>query len=325
VPARVTPDGVPAHAAPELRIGASPTLAPSSISEIDVEEVLLPQAWLPAADEFSEADAQSRIFTARAAPPNGDAGPRGAITEAAFNLFRAALQPAPPKSGDGAHYLNQSAPLDPSPSPDGSQRATNNAGIATARTNMPPPPFRGALPSAQPIVPPSITADAPLAVIAHRLLGDTEAAIARQTLLQIASLPDRGEVAVPHADLGTPRWAFEIPFATSGGTAIAQFEISRDGGASAIEAAKQVWRARFSLDVEPAGPVHALVSWSGDTTSVRIWAERPATAGQLRAGASQLSDALNRAELPPGDIVIRQGAPTQSVSAPTGHFLDRAL
>ena len=45
-----------------------------------------------------------------------------------------------------------------------------------------------------------------------------------------------------------------------------------------VEAAKRVWRARFSLDVEPAGPVHALVSLTGEKTSVRMWAERPATA-----------------------------------------------
>jgi hypothetical protein len=34
-----------------------------------------------------------------------------------------------------------------------------------------------------------------------------------------------------------------------------------------------MWRARFSPDVEPAGPVHALISLQGDKTSVRIWAE----------------------------------------------------
>ena len=85
------------------------------------------------------------------------------------------------------------------------------------------------------------------------------------------------------------------------------------------------WRARFSLDVEPAGPVHALISLSGERTSVRMWAERPATAEQLRAGIPQLSQALSRAELRPGDVVIRAGAPTQAASARAGHFLDRAL
>ena len=122
-----------------------------------------------------------------------------------------------------------------------------------------------------------------------------------------------------------PRWNFEIPFVTPQGTAMAQFEISRDGGGVEVEAAKRIWRARFSLDVEPAGPVHALVSLSGDKTSVRMWAERPATAAQLRAGAAQLSQALSKAELTPGDIVIRDGAPPQASPAPAGHFLDRAL
>ncbi len=61
----------------------------------------------------------------------------------------------------------------------------------TVRTNTPPPPFRGALPAAQPVALPSLTPDTPLATSAHHLLGDTDAAIARQTLLQVASLPDR--------------------------------------------------------------------------------------------------------------------------------------
>ena len=88
-------------------------------------------------------------------------------------------------------------------------------------------------------------------------------------------------------DPAAPRWSFEIPFATPQGTAMAQFEISRDGGGNEVEAAKRVWRARFSLDVEPAGPVHALISLNGERTSVRMWAERPATAAQLRAGAER--------------------------------------
>jgi hypothetical protein len=175
------------------------------------------------------------------------------------------------------------------------------------------------------MLPPSLTPDMPLAAAVHHLLDDTDAAIARQTLLQVASLPDRADIAGPRTDPAAPRWNFEIPFATPGGTAIAQFEISRDGATSEIEAARRVWRARFSLDVEPAGPIHALISLSGDKTSVRMWAERPATATQLRAGASQLSQALSRAELQPGDIVIRDGAPLQSKPAPAGHFLDRAL
>jgi hypothetical protein len=158
----------------------------------------------------------------------------------------------------------------------------------------------------------------------QHLLNDTDGAIARQTLLQIASLPAQTDPTA-RTDLSAPRWNFEIPFATPQGTAVAQFEISRDDGGSAIEPAKRIWRARFSLNVEPAGPVHALVSLNGERTSVRMWAERPATASQLRAGVSQLSQALSRADLRPGDIVVRDGAPVQVAAAPAGHFLDRAL
>ena len=168
-------------------------------------------------------------------------------------------------------------------------------------------------------------ADAPLATTVRHLLDDTDAAIARQTLLQVASLPDRPDASGSRIDPAIPRWNFEIPFATPQGTAMAQFEISRDGGGNEVEAAKRVWRARFSLDVEPAGPVHALISLIGDRTSVRMWAERPQTASLLRAGASDLSQALSQAELAPGDIVIREGTPPQPHPAKAGHFLDRAL
>jgi hypothetical protein len=159
----------------------------------------------------------------------------------------------------------------------------------------------------------------------QHLLADTDGAIARQTLLQVASLTGQTDQATGRLDPSASRWNFEIPFATSRGTAIAQFEISREGSSKAVETAKPVWRARFSLDVEPAGPIHAVISLNGARTSVRMWAERPATASQLRAKASELSQALTRADLQPGDIVVRDGAPVQPAAAPAGHFLDRAL
>ena len=62
----------------------------------------------------------------------------------------------------------------------------------TFHTNTPPPPIRGApLHHAQPIAQPTIAPHAPLEATAHHLLDDTDAAIARQTLLQVASSPDR--------------------------------------------------------------------------------------------------------------------------------------
>lgn len=270
---------------------AEPPLAPSLSPDADAPDIRLPQGRLAAAGDLPASSGGSRAASA-----------------AALNMLQ-----------DGLQELGNAPP----PAM-GSAKELRHSGEVAFQANT-PPPFRGAQPSAQPVALPSLPADAPPATLARQLLGDTDAAIARQTLLQVASLPDRIDAPAPRFDPAAPRWHFEIPFATLQGTAMAEFEISRDGGGSEAEAAKRIWQARFSLDVEPAGPVHALVSLIGETTSVRMWAERPETAMQLRAGAAQLSHALTKAELQPGDIVIGDGRPPQSAPAPAGHFLDRAL
>ncbi|PDT91709.1 flagellar hook-length control protein FliK [Bradyrhizobium sp. Y36] len=206
----------------------------------------------------------------------------------------------------------------------GSNKAVPDGHIFEAAARATPPPFRGALPAPQPIASPSLAPGTPLPATVHRLLDETDAAIARQTLLQVASLPDRTDPSGHRIDPAVPQWNFEIPFATPQGTAMAQFEISRDGGNESADPARQAWRARFTLNVEPAGPVHALITLSGDKTFVRMWAERPATAQQLRAGIGELNQALTRAELKPGDILVRDGTPPQPAPARAGHFLDRA-
>lgn len=207
----------------------------------------------------------------------------------------------------------------------GSNKAVPDGHLFEAATQATtPPPFRGALPASQAVALPSLTPDTPFAAAVHRLRDDTDAAIARQTLLQVASLPDRTDGSGHRADPAVPQWNFEIPFATPQGTAMAQFEISRDGGNESADPATRAWRARFSLNVEPAGPVHALITLNGDKTFVRMWAERPATAQQLRAGIGELSQALTRAELKPGDIIVRDGTPPQPAPVRAGHFLDRA-
>jgi Flagellar hook-length control protein FliK len=286
-----------------------PSVAPSLSPEVETQEVLSPVARMPGPDDSGPLANIERILLS-ATPLN--AGSRAAATGPALNLLQEALQPMARIVGSN---VDLPAPL--------LQNGRNDE--ITFHTSTPPPPFRGALPSAQPVAAPSIAPNAPLATSAHHLLADTDAAIARQTLLQVASLPDRVDGAGARIDQAIPRWNFEIPFVTPQGTAMAQFEISRDAGGNEVEATKRVWRARFSVDVEPAGPVHALVSLNGDTTSVRMWAERPATAAQLRAGAAQLSQALSKAKLQPGDILIREGTPPQPTPARAGHFLDRAL
>ena len=311
-----------AQPAPQAAAAPSPaTGAPPLSPDFEPQEVYLPQARLPVTGDFDEPAGTNQTLFTRVS----DAGVRAAATGAALNLLQEVLQGGGRGADIGEEFgLDGDLGAGPSPRAAPANGATEN-NVFIVRTNTPSPPFRGALPAAQPVTLPTLSAAAPASDVTRHLLDDTDAALSRQTLLQVASLPDRADMAGPRPDQIAPRWNFEIPFATPFGTAVAQFEIARDAAGHEIEAAKRVWRARFSLDVEPSGPVHALVSLTGDTTSVRIWAERPATASQLRANASQLSQALSAAELQPGDIVIRDGAPPQPAPARAGHFLDRVL
>jgi predicted Zn-dependent protease with MMP-like domain len=303
-PAAVTPAATTTAASAAKPTVAAPSLAPV-LAEALAGQESAPQVRLPLSDIAAGDPAKLLLAQALLNAPE-----RPVTSAAALNLLQEALQQLPHSAGNPAAIIT---------SPN---TRTEQAG---ANLTTPPPPFRGALPSAQPVAEPSIAPDAPLATTVHHLIDDTDAAIARQTLLQVASLPDRPDPASNRVDQAVPRWNFEIPFATPQGTAMAQFEISRDGGGKEVEASRRTWQARFSINLEPAGPVHALIALSGERTSVRMWAERPQTAAQLRAGAGELSQALSKAELSPGDIVIREGSPPQPAPARAGHFLDRAL
>ncbi len=192
-----------------------------------------------------------------------------------------------------------------------------------APSGQAPPPYRGAPPVAQPAVASELSPAAAPGDIIDVLIERTESALARQTLLQAASMPDASRSGA--ADPTGARWQFEIPLVAPGGTAVAQFEVERDGGRPATEEQAVPCRAAFSLDIEPLGPVHVQVSLTGQRATVRLWAERDAAAAALRDNAAELASALRAAALEPGDIVVRDGAPPRPASASSsGRFVDRA-
>jgi hypothetical protein len=320
---QLSPQAVTIVAGPETPVSVSPTIVPPLAPQTPAPAPSPQSATSPLAQEILDLTAANQILPPAATP--ADAAARAAASSVALNLLQEAIQASPLAAGNPSRLVLENGQfLSLIPALAGTRTpAIDDAEFA--RTNLPPPPINGALPSAQPVAPATLASHVPVEAALQHLLADTDGAIARQTLLQVASLPGQTDTSAARPDPSVPRWNFEIPFITPQGTAMAQFEISRDGGGREVDAAKRVWRARFSLDVEPAGPIHALISLSGERTSVRMWAERPATASQLRAGVSQLSQALSRAELLPGDIVVRDGAPVPPASAPAGHFLDRAL
>jgi len=322
VPAAALPAG-PTVSLATATASSSPTIVSAPAPPLAPEIVMVEAAPQGETASLSQVILDLTAPPAAAAP--ADATARAAASGAVLNLLQEAVQAtALPAANPLGLAASDSAMLSLLPALAGARIAGPDE-TELVRGNVPPPPLSGGLPAAQPVAPATLSKNASPQTVMRQLLSDSDGAIARQTLLQVASLPHQADVSAGRLDPTVPRWNFEIPFAMAQGTtAMAQFEISREGGDNEREAAQRIWRARFSLNVEPAGPVHALISLAGPRTSVRMWAERPATADQLRAGVSQLSQALLRAELQPGEIVIRDGAPVQPVAARAGHFLDRA-
>ncbi len=191
----------------------------------------------------------------------------------------------------------------------------------TARTPgpTPPPPYREGATSAQPPAMASLPPGAPAPTVAKRLVTETESALARTELLQLASLPTAPQPGSP--DTQVTRWMFEIPFTSPQGATVAQFEISRDGGGGAEFDGAQVWRAGFSLDVEPLGPLHARVSLVGDQAGVNLWAERAEGEARLKAMTPMLAMGLAKANIR-ADVAVHAGAPPRPTPG-AGQFVDQ--
>jgi hypothetical protein len=193
--------------------------------------------------------------------------------------------------------------------------------VETSRT--PVPPFRNAPVVPQAPVPASVLPDASPVEIAHQLLHETDAAIARHTLLQVASLPDNQVGGTRPSSDAAMQLTFDIPLAVGQGTAVAQLRIERDGAEQRAAGGEPVWRVSFSIDLEPIGPVHARISLAGDRAAVVLRAERSESAERLAQDLPLLEAGLRNAELEPGTLLCRTGAP-EAPPAAAGQFLDHA-
>jgi hypothetical protein len=181
---------------------------------------------------------------------------------------------------------------------------------ASARPSRAPaaPPARGAGVAAQAPVAPALSPDDAPEQQLLMLRDETEQALARQTLHQLASVPDQTAAA---------RWMFELPLLTPQGATIAQFAVERDDAGAGVDAAP-AWRARFALDIPPIGPVRVHLRLYEGRSSAALWVERPDSLALLRGRADELAGALG------GEVAIHPGAPAVAPPAP-GQLVDRSL
>ncbi|MGB6936668.1 MAG: flagellar hook-length control protein FliK [Xanthobacteraceae bacterium] len=211
--------------------------------------------------------------------------------------------------GPAAHLPSQADPeaASSSPNPDLPQ--------APARANTPMPPYRGAPSVPQAPEPPSLAATASPREQAVHLLSQTDAAIARQTLLRIASLPVDRTGTATHNNDNAPCLIAEIPIATAFGTAIAPMTIERDGPGRGPNDPQSSWHATFSIDLAAIGPVHVRIALNGERASVMLKAERPQSAELLAAGLPLLDAGLRKAAIEPGELRCLANSPVPAAQS----------
>lgn len=203
----------------------------------------------------------------------------------------------------------------------GPDQAADPQASSTDQSPRLAPPRRDGPLAPQPAVEPSLTpGEKPLA-IAETLLDQTEAALDRIKLTQYASLPL--EPARQDGTQAGQRWLAEVPLAFQQGVSMLPLQVEREPPRrDAQGVSPPVWRIRFALDVEPMGPLQAVVTLQGRDVGVSIWAEREETSQLLRGAAPGLEGALLDADFASGAIDIHTGQPR--VMQPTaGQFLDR--
>lgn len=191
----------------------------------------------------------------------------------------------------------------------------------TGNPARPQAPTRDSLPVPQGMLEPSIdpVRDSPVTMMT-RVLERTEGALDRLSISQFASLPTGVDTAQ-----GAPsnRWFTELPLVLDGRTAVLPLDIEEDhGGSSRSGPQAKLWRVRFALDIEPMGPLHAMVTMQGRSIGVTVWAERDSTTQLVRDHAADLKAALLDHDFDNPQIDVLAGQPMRR-PAPAGHYLDR--
>lgn len=185
-----------------------------------------------------------------------------------------------------------------------------------------PPPQRGMVPRAAPTTPLPLSDENDADQLGRSLLAQTDAALSRTRLLQIASLPTNREAhAGPRVDTQT-----EIPFVLGQEPGTLHFRISRDNEQSKGREKNEGWRIQFALRASIIGEIGADVSFSGGRIGTVLWAEEQHTADALNAGLPDLQLALEAAGLKTGLLRVRRqsATPADARATPSGGYVDRA-
>jgi len=239
-----------------------------------------------------------------AGPPPAASAPAGVATPSATpDQLQRAVKPAPFGGDQGgqpsAHPSQASTPAVTS-----GERAGRSAAAAAAQQAPPPTPapLRGSAPLPQSALQTTLDLLNRSGNLRTDLLQQTEAALARVQLSQLAALPRDGE-------RGVLEWLFELPLRRGDDLDLWSLRLWREPpdqeqpGASPTP----LWSIQLAFDLPGLGPMQAQLQIAGQQVSTHFVAEQPATLSLLREHLPDLRQALAQLGLQVAELDCRRG------------------
>ncbi|MEJ2344742.1 MAG: flagellar hook-length control protein FliK [Gammaproteobacteria bacterium] len=208
------------------------------------------------------------------------------------------------------------------PAPDAQpERAPPRPTPAAAPVKPLLPPLQEALPQAQARVAPSLLRLNSPQQLARALLTQTDGALARLHLSQVAS----------HTTGTDSRhvWLLEVPVRRQDAADVLHLRIARDDAADTPAAsARHRWTVELALDLPGLGPVKARVGVAGEQVATTFWAAHERTAQLFRGSLSELRRQLQDAGLEVAALDCHTGLPQPSdgpADGPDSGLLDERV
>ncbi|GGB58966.1 hypothetical protein GCM10011316_33770 [Roseibium aquae] len=189
---------------------------------------------------------------------------------------------------------------------------------------QPPLPSTAGFPKGQrPALNTAAAADLDEPEMLSRLLKDTDSALARLRLTQMAS---RGMMADESVTSGASKpmdVVLELPITLGQENGVLQMQVGRDRDPNSSKGEGEgAWRLRFGLDLAATGAVEAAVSLRGGSTFVSLWLDRAETYASLAGQRETLEAAFADAGLDLQELRLLRGLP-QKTRADYGPQVDR--
>jgi hypothetical protein len=235
----------------------------------------------------------SKPATAIPTAPDSVKQAPAATPEQVQRAVQAGLAPAPARTG---------SPVLPAATLPATVTQVPTSSTTHVPANLnPPPPFPGVIPASQATVQATLDLINRLGNLRLDLLQQTEAALARVQLSQLASLPREGE-------RGLVEWLFDIPVRRGDDIDFWSARMLREKEDQPNEADDGAgWSVQLAFDLPGLGPMQAQIQLQGERVSTHFWASNTDTLPLLRENLHELRNSFNEVGLEAGDIDCQAG------------------